>query len=59
MAHYQKSPRDVHAILEDLAELIAASFKQRITITIESSSGQEHSTTVIDRRLPHLTQEPK
>jgi hypothetical protein len=39
-------------VLADLAELIASSFKQRITIIVDSSGGMEHSTTVLDRRLP-------
>ena len=49
MAHYQKPTPDAHKILTDLAELIAASYKQRITLTMESNSGQETQTVVIDR----------
>ena len=52
MAEYTKPPPAPHKVLTDLAEVIAASFKQRITIIVESSGGIEHSTTVLDRRLP-------
>jgi hypothetical protein len=52
MTTYTKPPPDPHQVLADLAELIASSFKQRITIIVDSSGGMEHSTTVLDRRLP-------
>jgi hypothetical protein len=51
MSNYQKPAPDPHKVLTDLAEVIATSFKQRITLIVESSGGLEGSTTVIDRRI--------
>jgi hypothetical protein len=51
MATYQTPPPDPHKVLADLARVIAASHRERITITVESSGGAQCSTTVIDRRI--------
>ena len=59
MTTYTKPPPDPQKVLADLAEVIAASFKQRITILVESSGEMEGSTTVIDRRITPATWKEK
>jgi hypothetical protein len=57
MAFVYKPPPDAEKILRDLAELIAHSYKLKITITIDGPSRGETSTTVIDR-LRRLNEVP-
>ena len=60
MSTYQKPAPDAHAVLEDLAEVIAAAYKERITLIVEKSGGLEGYTTVIDRRItPATWKEPQ
>lgn len=49
MAFIYKPPPDAEKILRDLAELIAHSYKLRITIIIEGPHPDERSTSIIDR----------